>query len=70
MFATFNGDRREIQVTKSTCTTQRGGQVPDVQSVNPRYKGAKMSDMARALMRPKDPKVQKALEQGVGKYTK
>ena len=38
--------------------------VPDVWAVNPRYKGAKMSDVARALMRPKDPKVQKALEQG------
>ena len=44
-------------MTKSTRTTQRGGQVPDVRSVNPRYKGAKLSDVARALMRPKDPKV-------------
>ena len=52
----------EIQVTESTRTTQRGGQVPDVQSVNPRYKGAKMSDMARALMRPQDPKVREILE--------
>ena len=57
-------------MTESTRTTQRGGQVPDVRSVNPRYKGAKMSDVARALMRPKDPNVQKVLEQGVGKYTK
>ena len=59
---TFNGDRREIPVTKSTRTTQRSGQVPDVRSVNPRYKGAKMSDMARALMRPQDPKVREAIE--------
>ena len=36
--------------------------VPDVRAVNPRYKGAKLSDVARALMRPKDPKVHKALE--------
>lgn len=34
----------------------------DVQSVNPRYRGAKMSDVARPLMRPKDPKVLAALE--------
>ena len=34
---------------------------PDVRAVNPRYKGAKMSDVARALMRPKDPKVRRAL---------
>ena len=34
---------------------------PDVRAVNPRYKGAKLSDVARALMRPKDPKVRKAL---------
>ena len=52
----------EIQVTESTRTTQRGGQVPNVQAVNLRYKGAKLSDVARALMRPKDPKVRKALE--------
>ena len=38
-------------------------QVSDMRAVNPRYKGAKMSDVARALMRPKDPKVQ----QGTGK---
>ena len=37
-------------------------QVSDMRAVNPRYKGAKMSDVARALMRPKDPKVHKALE--------
>ena len=40
--------------------------VPDVWAVNPGYKGAKISDVARALMRPKDPKVREALErQGV-----
>ena len=49
-------------MTESTRTTQRGGQVLDVRSVNQRYKGAKMSDVARALMRPKDPKVRKVLE--------
>ena len=38
------------------------GKVPDVRAVNPRYKAAKMSDVARALMRPKDPKVRKILE--------
>ena len=52
----------ETQVTESTRTTQRGGQVPDVRAVNPRYKRAKMSDVARALIRPKDPKVREALE--------
>ena len=36
--------------------------VPDAWAVNPRYKGAKMSDVARALMRPKDPKIREALE--------
>jgi len=29
----------------------------DLQAVNPRYKGAWMSDVALALMRPKNPKV-------------
>ncbi len=38
-------------------------EVPDVRAVNPRYKGAKLSDVVRALMRPKDPKVREALEQ-------
>ena len=37
--------------------------VPDVRAVNPRYKGAKLSDVAQALMRPKDAKVRKALEE-------
>ena len=31
-------------------------QVSDMRAVNPRYKGAKLRDVARALMRPKDPK--------------
>ena len=52
-------------MTESTRTTQRDGQVPDVRAVNPRYKRAKMSDVARALMRPKDPKVREALKSGV-----
>ena len=29
---------------------------PDVRAVNPHYKGAELSDVARALMRAKDPK--------------
>ncbi len=37
--------------------------MPDAVSVNPRYKGAKLSDVARALLRPKDPKVRKVLEE-------
>ena len=37
-------------------------QVPDVWAVNPLYKGAKISDVARALMRPKDPKIREAIE--------
>ena len=36
--------------------------VPDVWAVNPGYKGAKISDVARALMRPKDPNVREAIE--------
>lgn len=36
--------------------------VPDIRAVNPRYKGAKLSDVARALMRPKDPKIREAIE--------
>ena len=34
----------------------------DVQAVNPRYKGTWMSDIALALMRPKDPKVAAIIE--------
>ena len=40
--------------------------VPDVWAVNPRYKGAKLSDVARALMRQKDPNVRKILEHREG----
>ena len=36
--------------------------VPDAWAVNPHYKGAKISDVARALMRQKDPKVREILE--------
>ena len=36
--------------------------VPDARAVNPRYKGANLSDVARALMRPKDPKIREAIE--------
>ena len=49
-------------MTDSRRDAQRDGQVPDVRAVNPRYKGAKLSDVARALMRPKNPKVREALE--------
>ena len=35
----------------------------DVRAVNPRYGRAKISDVARALTHPKDPKVRAALEQ-------
>ena len=34
----------------------------DVRAVNPRYQNAKMSDVARAVMRPKDPKVRGVIE--------
>ena len=34
----------------------------DVRTVNPRYGRAKMNDVARALMRPKDPRVREELE--------
>ena len=42
--------------------TEKRREVPDLWAVNPHYKGAKMSDVARALMRQKDPKVRKILE--------
>lgn len=35
--------------------------LPNPQATNPYYRGARMSDVARALMRPKDPKVREAL---------
>ena len=34
----------------------------DVRAVNPRYGTAKLSDVAKALMRPKDPDVRAKLE--------
>ena len=34
----------------------------DVQAVNPRYRGAWMSDFALALVRPRDPKVAAIIE--------
>lgn len=33
----------------------------DVEAVNPRYRGAKLSDMARALLRPANPEARAAL---------
>lgn len=35
--------------------------MPDVRAINPRYKGAKMSDVARAMVT--DPKVRARLEE-------
>ncbi|MDE2654914.1 MAG: hypothetical protein OXI71_14005 [Gemmatimonadota bacterium] len=37
-------------------------ELPDFEAVNPRYAGKKGSDMARVLLRPKDPKVREALD--------
>lgn len=34
----------------------------DVRATNPRYRGAKMSDVVRALFRPLDPKVRERIE--------
>lgn len=33
----------------------------DVQAINPRYRGAMMSDVVRALFRPVDPKVRERI---------
>ena len=37
-------------------------QMPDMKAVNPYDRATKMSDVARALMGPKDPKVWEKLE--------
>lgn len=34
----------------------------DVKAINPRYRGAKLSDAARALLRPRNPAARAALE--------
>lgn len=39
-------------------------ELPDFEAKNPRYAGWKGSDMARALLRPTDPKVREALVTG------
>ena len=39
----------------------------DVKATNPHYKGAKMSDVARVLLRPKNPVAQAALERLQGR---
>jgi len=39
----------------------------DVQATNPRYKGAKMSDVARVLLRPRNPAARTALERLQGR---
>ena len=36
--------------------------MPDFEAKNPRYAGLKGSDMVRALLRPKDPKVEEVLD--------
>ena len=41
--------------------TKSQEQMPDIQATNPRYKGAMMSDMARAMVT--DPKVRARLEE-------
>lgn len=40
---------------------------PDVQAVNPRYKGAKMSDVVRVLLRPRNPAARAALDRLQGR---
>lgn len=41
---------------------RRGKDKPfDVQATNPRYRGAMMSDVVRALFRPLDPKVRERI---------
>jgi len=47
-------------------TDERETNLPDFEAKNPRYAGKKGSDMVRALLRPKDPKVREALKR-VGK---
>ena len=42
---------------------RREEKVPEARAVNPRHKGANLSDVARALMRPKDPKIRRTLEE-------
>ena len=41
--------------------TEKREKMPDVRAINPRYKGAKMSDVARAMVT--DPKVRARLEE-------
>lgn len=39
----------------------------DVQATNPRYRNAKMSDVARVLLRPRNPAARAALERLQGR---
>ena len=39
----------------------------DVQATNPRYRNAKMSDVARVLLRPKNPAARAALDKLQGR---
>lgn len=41
----------------------REEKTPDMRAVKPHYKGAELSDMARALMRAKDPKSRRTPEE-------
>lgn len=43
-------------------TEEREIELPDFVARNPRYAGKKGSDMVRALLQPKDPKVREALD--------
>ena len=36
--------------------------MPDVRAVNPRYQGMRLSDAARILTRPKDPRARETLD--------
>jgi len=68
----YSGTRRWLAVTRGTMVeegkktievkTQPDEEPFDVQAVNPRYKGAWMSDVVRALVRPTDPKVAAIIE--------
>ena len=42
--------------------TEKRDKPIDVQSVNPRYKGAMLSDVVKALMRPSNPKARETLD--------
>ena len=45
----------------------KGEKPIDLRAVNPRYRGAMMSDVVRALLRPKSQKVREALDRLQGR---